>query len=201
MITVWCETRNASSPSVKPKSFQTEEFDRPITEQLGLEERSGYQSVKLPAQVESAGAGDTRTCPGGFWMSSERETLWHPWAACSCALPLSMEGWFSSCWGRTYSLSCCWVPLNRVWHHPLDTHLEILICSDEVPSQSFLDSVQSIFNTAESTLCLNFHLLQMAKLKASPVFNKRFYKTGLETSMLDLLYCLVTFSSEFFCSP
>jgi len=83
-----------------------------------------------PAEAGSPTAGCTGPCPGGSWISPERETPQRPWAACSSA-PSPSEGRSSSSCsdGTSYasvcarcSLSCRWAPLERVWPHPPDTH-------------------------------------------------------------------------------
>ena len=75
-------------------------------------------------------AGCTGPCPGGSWISPEKETPQLLWATCSCA-PSPSEGRSSSSCsdGTSYAsafarcpLSCHWAPPKRVWPHPPDTH-------------------------------------------------------------------------------
>jgi len=85
---------------------------------------------KPPAEAGSPTAGCKGPCPGGSWISPEKETPQPPWAAYSSA-PSPSEGRnSSSCSDRTSfasgcahcPLSCHWAPLKRAWPHPPDTH-------------------------------------------------------------------------------
>ena len=87
-------------------------------------------SSNSPAEAGSPTAGCTGPCPGGSWISPEKETPQPPWAACSNAPSPSEWRSSSSCsdgtscasvWARC-PLSCRWAPLKRVRPHPPDTH-------------------------------------------------------------------------------
>ena len=81
--------------------------------------------VQPPRRSRSPTAGCTGPCPGGSWISPEKETPQPPWAACSSA-PSPSERSSSSCSDGTscasvcahYPLSCHWAPLKRAWPHP-----------------------------------------------------------------------------------
>ena len=66
-----------------------------ITECSGLEGISMGHLVHPPAEAGSPTAGFTGLCPGGSWISPEKETPQPPWAACSSA-PSPSEGRSSS---------------------------------------------------------------------------------------------------------
>ena len=75
-----------------------------------------------PAEAGSPTAGYTGPCPGGSWISPEKETPQPPWAACSSAPSPSEGRSSSSCLDGTFyasicahcPLSCRWAPLKRV---------------------------------------------------------------------------------------
>jgi len=83
-----------------------------------------------PARAGSPTVGCTGPCPGGSWISPERENPQPPWAAFSRAPSPSEGRSSSSCSDGTSSasvcahcpLSCTWAPLKRAWPHPPDTH-------------------------------------------------------------------------------
>ena len=82
-----------------------------------------------PAEAGSPTAGCTGPCPGGSWISLEKENPQPPWAACSSAPSPSEGRSSSSCSDGTSCasvcaycpLSCQWAPLKRAWPCP-DTH-------------------------------------------------------------------------------
>ena len=90
----------------------------------------GSSTPTPPTEAGSPRAGCTGPCPGGSWISPEKETPQPPWAACSSAPSPSEGRSCSSCSDRTSCasfcahcpLSCCWALLKRVWPHPPDTH-------------------------------------------------------------------------------
>ena len=100
-------------------------------------------SSPTPAKAGTPTTGCTGPCPGGFWISPEKETPQPPWAACSRAPSPSKWRSSSSCSDRTSYASVCahcplsshWAPLKRVWPHPLKPSLKILISISKVPSQ------------------------------------------------------------------
>ena len=101
-----------------------------ITECSGLAGTSVGHPVQPPAEAGSPTAGCTGPCPGGAWISPEKETPQPPWAAWARAPSPSEGRSSSSCSAGTSSasvcahcpLSCCWAPLKRVWPHPPDPH-------------------------------------------------------------------------------
>ena len=92
----------------------------------------GWKShlVQTPAKAGSPTAGCTGPCPGGSWISPEKETPQPPWAAWSRApSPSEWRSSFSRSEGTSYAsvcarcpLSCRWAPLKRVSPHPPDIH-------------------------------------------------------------------------------
>ena len=75
-----------------------------------------------PAEAGSPRAGCTGPCPGGSWISPEKEAPQPPWAACASAPSPSEGRSSSSCSAGASSasvcahcpLSCRWAPLERV---------------------------------------------------------------------------------------
>ena len=116
-----------SSPLVRMQRFSR------ITESQNVRGWKGPLWViwsNSPAEAGSPAAGCTGPCPGGSWISPEKETPQPPWVACFRASSPSEGRSSSSCSAGTFyasvcahcPLSCCWAPLKRVWPHPPDTH-------------------------------------------------------------------------------
>ena len=76
-----------------------------ITAWSGLEGTSVGHPVQPPAQAGSPRAGCTGPCPGGFWISPEKETPQPPWAAWARAPSPSEGRSSSSCSAGTSSAS------------------------------------------------------------------------------------------------
>ena len=60
-----------------------------VTECLGLEGTSVGRLIQPPAEAGSARAGCTGSCPGGAWISPEKENPQSSWATCSSAPSLN----------------------------------------------------------------------------------------------------------------
>ena len=99
-----------------------------------------------PAEVGSPTAGCIGPCPGGSWISPEKETPQPPWAACSSALsPAEWRNYFTCSDGTSCAsfcahcpLSCRWAPLKESGPVLLTPTLKIFIGISKIPSQSLL---------------------------------------------------------------